>query len=411
MASILLRSRLRWYAVSTGRLLLRRWQALLLALAVLAPAGASALTQVESLGWPVIALLSPGLGTGWRLSCLCLYQALAAIWVLMQRRQIDGGEFMAYARSLPMPPRQARLADVLVLLAANSPLLLLPAAALVWFFARDGALAFALHGLFVAHLVILAAATQLACLDRRYARLGAIALANVPLAAAPGASPYVQAILLAATLPGAWLAGRHLSGPLFQPLLDAIQRWAFHAARKAAPARLHPAAFIPLNYLIRQAPAQTLGKLAAACAVTAAALGLMAVWEYDGRIGGLAVITLAIVALVISGLYRDLQMAHRAASPLVAGLPLPPNWARRFDHLVLMLAGAPFALAIGGVVAFHQPQRLLPVLVLGAAFIGLIGVLRLPQVHAERQAVVLGSVIAALWGTACALTLLQEQTC
>ncbi|MBB3219228.1 hypothetical protein [Pseudoduganella umbonata] len=406
MTSVLLRSRLRWYAVSTGRLLLRRWQALLLALAVLAPAGASALSQVQSLGWPVLALLAPEHGSLWRFCCLCLYQALAMAWVLMQRDQVTGGDFMGYARSLPVPPRQARAVDMVVLLAANSPLLLLPAAALVWVVAHDGALPAVLHGLFVVQLVILAAAAQLACVDRRYARLGALALANIPLAAAPGASPAVQVVLLAATLPCAWLADRYLAGPLFGPLLDSVKRRASHLAARAAPARLHPAAFIPLNYLVRQAPAETFGKLAVAGVTTAAALALMAVWEYDDRIGGLSVIALAIVALAISGLYRDLHTAHRAALPLVAGLPLPRHWARKFDHMILMLAGLPFAAIIGGVVVFHQPQRLVPVLLLAAAFIGLVGLLRLPQVHGERQAVVLGTVIAALWGTACAFTLI-----
>jgi hypothetical protein len=197
-----------------------------------------------------------------------------------------------------------------------------------------------------------------------------------------------------------------LSNPLVQRFLGFVRRRAATLAARAAPARLHPAAFVPLNYLVRQAPVETFGKLAVASAVTAAALGLMAIWEYDDRCAGLAVITLAIVAVAISGLYRDLMMAHRATLPLVAGLPLPAHWARKFDHAVLMLAGAPFAVVIGGVVAFHQPHRLAPMLLLGAAFPGLIAVLRLPQVHTERQAVVLSAVIAALWGTGCAMTLL-----
>jgi hypothetical protein len=407
MTSILLRSRLRWYAVATGRLVLRRWQALLLALTVLAPASVPLLRQIESLGAPILVLLSPEHGALWRYAILCLYQAFAVIWVQMQRDQIGGGEFMRFAQSLPLQPRQVRTVDLLVLLAANSPLLLLlPAAAMTWLIVRDDALSLLLHSVFIAQLLALAAFAQLACLDRAYVRMAAIALANVPLAAASGAAPAVQVVLLAVTLPCAWIAARTLSAPSFRPLWGRMRHGALHLASRASPARLHPAALIPLNYLVRHAPAQSLGKLAVAAAISAAALWLMALWDYDDRSGGLAVITLAIVALVISGLYRPLQMAHRATLPLVAGLPLAPHWARKFDHAVLMLAAAPFAVVIGGAVMFHQPHRIGTVLLLCGAYLGLVGVLRLPQVHAERQAVVLGTVLAALWGTACALTLL-----
>lgn len=408
MIPMLLRYRLHWYAISTGRLVLRRWQALLLTLAVLAPASVPLLKQAESLGWPVLALLSPEHGAAWRLAALCLYQSLAVIWLLMQRDQVAGGDFSHYVRSLPVPPRQARAVELVVLLVANSPLLLVPVAALAWLCARDNALALLLHGLFIAHLLLLAMAAQLACLDRAYARLSAIAFANIPLAIAPGTSPAVQPALFAATLPCAWLAARCLSAPPVQRALRSCRRRASAMVSRAAPARLHPAAFIPLHCLVRQAPMETLGKLAVAAAATTAALALMAIWNHDDRCAGLAVITLAIVAVAISGLYRDLAMAHRAALPLVAGLPLPAGWARRFDHATLMLAGMPFAAAIGGVVAFHQPHRLVSMLLLGAAFLGLVGVLRLPQVHAGRQTVVLSASTAALWGTVAAATLLPD---
>ncbi|MGI4719422.1 MAG: hypothetical protein ACRYGO_06230 [Janthinobacterium lividum] len=405
MPSILLRRRLHWYALATGRLVLRRWQALLLALAVLAPAGASALSQAETLGWPVLVLLAPEHGPLQRYALLCLYQALAVMWALMQRDAIDGGDFMRYAQSLPLSPVRIRAVDVLVLLTANSPLILFPAAALYSLSAQDASVPAFAHCLFITHLLVLAVFAQLACLERAYPRLGALALANLPLAAAPGAGPTVQLLLLALTLPCAWLTARYLSAPLFQPLFHIVRRTSSSALSSMPLAGRHPAACIPLHYLLRQAPAEAIGKLAAAAAITAAALALMALWVYDDRIVVLAVIVLGVVAFVISGLYRDLQMAHRAALPLVAGLPLPPNWARRFDHAVLMLAGTPFAALVCGTVAYHRPQQLLPVLLLGAAFFALVGVLRLPQVHTERQTVVLGSVIATLWAIVSATAL------
>lgn len=405
MPSILLRRRLHWYALATGRLVLRRWQALLLAVALLAPAGASALSQAETLGWPVLVLLSPEYGVLQRYALLCLYQALAVMWALMQRDAIDGGDFMRYARALPLSPVRIRAADMLVLLTANSPLVLFPAAALYALSARDAAAPALAHCLFVAHLLALAAFAQLACLERAYPRLGALALANLPLAAAPGAATAVQLLLLAMSLPCAWLAARYLCASPLTRFFRIVRRTSSSLVSRIPLGGGHPAACIPLHYLLRGAPAEAMGKLAAAAAVTAAALALMALWEYDDRIVVLAVIVLGVVALVISGLYRDLQMAHWAAQPLVGGLPLPPHWARKFDHAVLMLAGTPFAAGVCGTVAFHQPQRLLPALMLGAAFLALIAVLRLPQVHTERQTVVLGSVIAALWAIVSATAL------
>lgn len=407
MSSILLRSRLHWYALATGRLVLRRWQALILAVAVLAPAGASALSQAETLGWPVLALLSSEHGIVQRYALLCLYQALAVAWALMQRDPIDGGDFMCFAHSLPLSPAGKRKIDTIILLVANSPLLLFPLAALAWLFARHGVFAASLHGIFIVQFLALAVAAQLACLERAYVRLGALAIANLLLAAAPSAGPAVQVLLLAAALPCAWLAARYLSAPLFQPLLGIVQRKPWTRAFGGLPADGHPAARIALHYLLRAARAETFGKLALAAAVTAGATALMALWEYDERINILAVIVLGVVALVISGLYRDLHMAHQAARPLVGALPLARHWTHKFDHAVLMLIGAPFAVFICATVAFHQPQQLLPVLMLGASFFGLLALLRLPQVHAQRQTVVLGTVIAMLWGVVSAKAFFQ----
>lgn len=402
MSSLLLRSRLHWYALATGRLVLRRWQALILAVAVLAPAGASALSQAETLGWPVLVLLSPEHGIVQRYALLCLYQALAVVWALMQRDAISGGDFMCFAHSLPLSPARKRKIDTIILLVANSPLLLFPLAALAWLFAQRDAFAASLHGICIAQFLALAVAAQLACLEQAYVRLGALAIANILLAAMPSAGSTVQVLLLAAALPCAWLAARYFSEPLFQPLLGILRRQPWTRAFGGLPANGHPAARIGLHYLLRAAPAQTFGKLALAAAVTAAASVLMALWEYDHRINILAVIVLGVVALVISGLYRDLHMAHQAALPLIAALPLARHWARKFDHAVLMLAGAPFAAFVCATVVVHQPQQLLPMLMLGAAFFGLVALLRMPQVHAQRQTVILGSIIAMLWGIASA---------
>jgi hypothetical protein len=82
MATTFLPLRLRWYAVSTGRLLLRRWQALLLAFGVLAPV---LFTSVETLAYPLSLLSNPEHSLAWRFGYLLALCALAVLWALMQR--------------------------------------------------------------------------------------------------------------------------------------------------------------------------------------------------------------------------------------------------------------------------------------------------------------------------------------
>ena len=69
MTTILLFARLRWYALATGQLLLRRWQALLLILAILAPASTPLLSQVKSLG--VWAAKTVRAGANFRFDAFC----------------------------------------------------------------------------------------------------------------------------------------------------------------------------------------------------------------------------------------------------------------------------------------------------------------------------------------------------
>ncbi|MEC5160917.1 MULTISPECIES: hypothetical protein [unclassified Janthinobacterium] len=398
MIEILLRSRLRWYALATGRLLLRRWQALLLTLAVLAPMGVSLLSQVKSLAFPVLLLMSPEDSFAWRYTYICTMQALAVIWIMMQRDQVGGGEFMQYAQSLPLTRKQRSTVDLLIVSTANSPLFLMPIAAICWFFVQDqSAFAWLLHCLFILVFLVLMTITQLQALHRQYTAWTGIAFANILLAWAPGSSPTAQLILLGLTLASVGLWESVVPAPAHIPFVRALQNSFFKALSMASLSRVHPAAFIPLHFLLRQSLAETLGKVVVSIGIAALALGLMAVWEYDERIVPLAVIALACIALVISGLYRDLHMAHSAARPIVAALPLPDKWERKFDTALLMLLGMPFAAVLGSVIVFHHARLLAAVLLASATYVALIGILRLPQVNAERQAVFLSSVSAALW--------------
>ncbi|WP_413671249.1 hypothetical protein ACEN9H_16330 [Massilia cellulosiltytica] len=110
--------------------MLRRWQAILLATGVLASANASAFGNLDTYARPLLTLLAPGHGAIWRTGYLLALLLLAAAWVAMQRDQVAGGPFMAFAGSLPFTPRQRHRADLAVLLLADSPLLVVTACAL-----------------------------------------------------------------------------------------------------------------------------------------------------------------------------------------------------------------------------------------------------------------------------------------
>jgi hypothetical protein len=173
-AAPLLRYRLRWYAVSTARLLLRRWQGATLAAGLLGAAGTSLFGNVDMLTHPMRAVLAPGHGASWRFAYLLALQAVCALWAGMQRAQIEGGAFMAFSGSLPFSLRQRRRVDLAVLL-ADSPLLLLAGAALAVTAVHRAPPA---HLFLLCDVVLLALTNQVAVLERRHDMAAASAAAR-----------------------------------------------------------------------------------------------------------------------------------------------------------------------------------------------------------------------------------------
>lgn len=182
-ASCLLRYRLRWYAVATARLLLRRWQGVALGIGLLASANTTVFDNIGILSHPLLASLDRGHGAAWRFAYLLVVQAVAVLWAVLQRAQIEGGGFMAYAGSLPFSDRQRRTVDLAVLLLADSPPLLMLAGAL-------GVTAAHRHAtvplLFLCDVALLALVAQLAALERRAAAWAGVTLCCAVLAAAFG---------------------------------------------------------------------------------------------------------------------------------------------------------------------------------------------------------------------------------
>ena len=394
IANPLLRYRLRWYAVSTARLLLRRWQALVLLVGVLASANTSVFGNLDTFAHPVLLLLAPGHGVPWRCAYLLLLLAAAALWAYMQRTQITGGAFMAFAGSLPLDARQRRRADVAVLLLADSPLLLMVAAAFVSQAARGGGLA---HLLLLAALVPLALVTQVGVLERRAAAVAGLLPACLLLAAAFGTALAPVANLL--VWAGAALALRRAPRPrstaaparlrLPAPswparLLRAV------AGRHAAPLR------VSFSILLRERRDEALAKALGGCALCAASLGLGAAFGHDARAIVAAWLAQGVIALHLSGLFRGLQMAHQAGALYTGALPLPPRWWRRFDLAAVLAFGLPF-LAAPAALAWHEGATAARALAGLVSYAALLCVLRAPQLASERHALVLSTIVAGGW--------------
>lgn len=394
IANPLLRYRLRWYAVSTARLLLRRWQALALLVGVLASANASVFGNADTFARPILLLLAPGHGPAWRFAYLMFLLAAAALWAHMQRAQVGGGEFMAFAGSLPLDARWRRRADVAVLLLADSPLLLMVACAFVSEAARGGGLA---PLLLLGALVPLALVVQLGVLAQRAAAGIAIVPACVLLALAFGTAPAPGANLLvwaAALLALRW-APWPRSAPMPAWLRLAAPSWPGRLLRAVAGRHARPLG-VSFSILLRERRGDALAKALGACALFAAALGLGAVFEHDARAIVAAWLAQGVIALHLSGLFRGLQMAHQASAAYTGALPLPPRWWRRFDLAAVLVFGLPF-LAAPAALAWIDGATAVRAFAGLVSHAGLLCVLRAPQLASERHAVVLSTIVAGGW--------------
>lgn len=404
MFASLLHFRLRWYALSTARLLLRRWQAWLLALGVLAPAGASILGNLQALGYPLLLSLAPEHGLGWRFGYLLSLQAFALLWFVMQRAQIDGGGLMRFAGSLPLPQRATRALDVLVLALADSPLWLPLGAALLVVGARAGAGSAlkAANVLFLLDFALLVLLAQLAALERRPLAWIVVAALSLLNAASVGSAWQLGACALSAVAAGTLLTLPlpHGGAGTRAALWRALAR--FDAALPALAARLPAPGLIALGVLLRQRRAETIGKALAAAAIGLVALVLMRVWDYDARAFPLLVMAQSATALAFSGLYRGLQMAHRAAAPYFDALPLGRAWWRLAETAALTALGLPFFALAAGVALAHRAAPAGAALASVLSACALLCVLRAPQLYRERHAVFLSTVAAVAW---CALTI------
>ena len=114
----LVRLRLRWYSRTSGELVLRHWQWLVLAcLIVPGPPVVSIFLYAAAL---LAASVSTALSPAQHFLVAIVIDLAAVLWILPQRHALSGGPFMRYADALPLP-RGVRLGvEATLLAAANS---------------------------------------------------------------------------------------------------------------------------------------------------------------------------------------------------------------------------------------------------------------------------------------------------
>jgi hypothetical protein len=122
--------RLRYFRQTSFRLLERRWQVVLLSILALAPAAMPLREQLRLLGRPVSIVVEAG-HTWLSAACWLAILAIARAWTGLQANALLGGPGWRHLRSLPMVSGRGRWVDLAVLAAADLPLLLPFAAAII----------------------------------------------------------------------------------------------------------------------------------------------------------------------------------------------------------------------------------------------------------------------------------------
>ncbi len=384
--------------------MLRRWQAVALVSGLLASANASAFGNLDTYARPLLTLLAPDHGAMWRIGYLLALLLLAAAWVAMQREQVAGGPFMAFAGSLPFTPRQRRNADLAVLLLADSPLLVVTVCALGLTAGRGAPMA---HAVLLCDVALHAIVAQRAVLERRPGAWAGVAAGAVLAGACFGTR-----LDLAANL----VVGAASALALILPPRPRAQSHARRRpARRARPFALGGRHGTPLQMslavLVRERRGELIAKGFTAITIVAAAVGLVTLFERDARSFPTVLLAQACVALTFSGLFRGLHAAHRASMGYLGALPLPSGWWRKYDLAAVLAAALPF---LGALTAFAWVTGAAPVSGALAALVSnaaLLCALRAPQLISDRHAVVLSTLLAGCWTAVTIACLLQETPC
>ena len=396
----LTRLRLHWYTITTARLLMRHWQAVVVTVLLL-PSSVPLPVLLRGAALPLTALFAAGHGLLWHLAYLAQLQTVTLGWAMLQRGPIGGNDFRCYTAALPISTTVRRWADLSILLLANSVLLLPMAIAMALLLVSTGHSQPIFQIICLLILLILVLVTQLAALEKNTAALPGILLAVLLLGISltfPDSSlawlllPLVPFSAMAFLMPRRTGKIRRISMP-FTAMAQLDRR---HRQRLGIPPSLH----IQLKTLFIDSPSSTILRISLAFGVALIVNLLIRIFEFDYRSLPAAIIAMAIIAMIISGIYRTLHAAHTPMQSYLAALPLGfYYWAIRDTFFVALLGTVPLAALLLPFLN-HGGSSTFTIAALVVAYLLLLGLLRLPLLFGGRQAVLLSLILAASWSAA-----------
>lgn len=384
--------RIRWYAKANMRLVLRHWQWFLVA-GLLVPA--SSLAALPGLFRPaVVHALSRGGDVLSHAAFLATVQLAAFLWTLPQRRNLTGGDFAAYAATLPVSPVIRRSVDATLLLIADSPIVIAVAFALCSAPHGDrSAYEICAFSIFLAALLTL----QLAFVEKKARSYLAAVAADLLLAfgLASGEGLLAWPALLSA-------AGVLIAHALIPDRVsDSTGAGARPISRSSAVVVLRAGVLSPV--LLIQAKALAARPVVTAMRVTVVlvtAIGtddLIGAFGFDERSVPTAIAAMALAALVLSGLFHTLREAHATMQHFTATLPVGTGfWPVRDVILVTVLGLAPLGILLVPLAA-HGLSSLPALAALSLAYGALFVLLRMVLALSRDLTVLLATMLAAGW--------------
>jgi hypothetical protein len=390
--------RLRWYIRASGDLLARHWQWFLIAGLIVPGPQIVGLFFFPALVLEAVISQEPDLR--WQLVGIIAIQLTALLWIIPQRRLYTGGGFMRYASALPLSKSLCLGVDLTLLIVANS-LVIVPA-----FIATAHVLAaqspdrvFRVCALWV--LLGSACVVQMAALERRAIAFLGIALADIALGSSLLSPVAVMRLPLLALALACTIAGLLInpSAKRFGLMSLAFTNFRQTSSIARVLGQVSPPFLIQCKALTAH-PGKAVLRLSMAIVLALAVDRLIAMFKFDSRSLPTAILALAAISLILSGVYRTLHDAHAAMQAYLAALPVSPRyWLTRDTAFVLLLGVAPLCILLWPLVT-HDLSPLFVLLALAVAFQVLLASQRLPLAFGGRNAVLYGFILAAAWSVA-----------
>lgn len=398
MMNYWLRFRLRAYAVMTGHLLKRHWQAVVLATLAISPLAMPMMEQVQAVGTPILSLLSGQHSLRWYGGYVLILEATGVLWATVQRSMILGGDFTKYVTTLPMPPLVRRRVDVCMLLLANSIPLIPAIAALTSIGAAP--LPASQKVSQCAVVVVLSSvifAAQLCVLTRQWVQLLGVAVANllVMIALASQAASIVWSCQIFSLL----IAVALIVKPPMSKTQDGHRTFADKATISMLVNRvvaIFPVAYLEVKILVAARPWSTFSRLSLTGAVAIGINALIHVEKLDERAVPTVILLLPVTALLLSGFYRVLVDIHNPMASYLQALPVPPGFWSIRDTVLVILISLPFTTFV---IFPLLPRGISTAITIIVLHVVLIALLRITQLR-QQQSVLWSTVAAAIWSVA-----------